>query len=37
VIEEHPTEYFDEVRAWLKANYFQKCIPCFEQKKIVSL
>ena len=29
VVEEHPTNLFDEVSAWLKANYFQACIEIF--------
>lgn len=32
VIEEHPTEEFNMVSAWLRANYFNDCIPVFESK-----
>jgi hypothetical protein len=37
VIQEHPQLAFHEVSAWLKANYFQKQVPTFEQKQISSL
>ena len=37
VIEEHPTNHFNEVEAWLNANYFPMCISIFEMKQIKNL
>jgi len=37
VIEDHPTEEFNPVSAWLKANYFATCIQNFETKQIKTL
>ena len=37
VVEEHPTNLFDEVSAWLNANYFSSCVQVFQQKQITSL
>lgn len=36
VIEEHPTMLLNEMRAWLKANYFEQCIQSFETRNIGS-
>lgn len=37
VIEEHPTEEFNSVAAWLQANYFSHLVPIFESKQIKTL
>lgn len=37
VIEEHPTEEFNTVSAWLQANYFKGLVSVFEGKQIKTL